>query len=413
MKKKRDLEGNRLHHFELSDANRTVRWVLIVGLLIVAAVSISVGLFSVLQTPAGWQTVTVNSSALHCGDDFIFQYNYGAGEASPTAESKVLQPLYGKTVEDAWKLFYNEAGSTDSNGMYEINQHINEEICVDHGLYAALEQMVNSGSRALYMAPIYAEYDRVFLSQNEADAQTYDPGQNTDQKEYVQLLADFANDPESIQLVLKGDNKVMLQVSQEYLTFIEENEVRYLVGFGWLQNAFIVDYIASVLAENGFTNGYIASVDGFTRNLDQKENTYSLNLFNRFDDGIDLAGTMSYTAPKSLVSLRNYPMSAQDSQRYYSFSDGRIVTAMIDPADGQSKSAIHNLVSYSSDLSCGQLALAVMPVFVANTFSEEALNALTQQGIYSLWFSDKEIKYNQSDLMLTVNAPYFKQEIVQ
>ncbi len=407
MSKKRDLEGRRLHHFELSDKNRTVRWVLIIVLLVIAAVSLTVGLSSALQTPAGWQTVPVNVSELNCGDAFVLRYEYGAGEASPTAESKALEQLYGKTVVDAWKLFFNEAGASDLTGLYEINRHPNEEIAVDGGLYAALKQVVDSGSRALYMAPVYTEYDRVFYSENETIAKDCDPGQDDDQRAYVQILADFAQDPQAVQLVLRSDNKVMLQVSEEYLTFARENEVRCLVDFGWLRNAFVADYIASALTEKGFTNGYIASVDGFTRNLDRRENKYSLNLFNRIGSDIELAAVMDYTAPQSLVSLRSYPMSDLDSHRYYSFTDGRIVTSMIDPADGQSKTATDNLVSYSDALGCGQLALSVMPVYVADTFSEDALNALTEQGIYSIWFSGKQLMHNQKDPGITIKDPSY------
>lgn len=407
MKKKRDLEGNRLHHFELSDKNRTVRWVLIVILLAVAVVAIIVGMLGALQTPAGWHTVTASSTKLNCSEEFILQYEYGAGEASPSAESKALELLYGKTAEDAWKLFFNEAGSSDLAGMYELNQHPNEEITINSSLYQALEQVVGSGSRALYLAPVYAQYDRVFYSENEIIAQDCDPGQDTDQRAYVQTLADFARDPEAVQLVLNANNKVTLRVSEEYMSFAEENEIRYLVDFGWLRNAFIVDYIAAMLAENGFTNGYIASVDGFTRNLDQRGNAYSLNLFNKGGDGIDLAAVMDYTSPQSLVFLRSYPMYDLDSRRYYSFADGRTVTAMIDPADGQSKTATDNLVSYSADLSCGQLALAVMPMYVADSLSEDSLNGLAEQGIYSVWFSGKQLKYNDSKLQITVKNPNY------
>ena len=81
---------------------------------------------------------------------------------------------------------------------------------------------------------------------------------------------------------------------------------------------------------------------------------------------------------------------------------------MIDPADGQSKAATDNLVSYSEKLGCGQLALAVMPVYVADTFSEEAINALTEDGIYSVWFRGMQLMHNQKDLEVTVNAPYTK-----
>ena len=406
MKKKRDLEGNRLHHFELSDKNRTVRWVLIIILLVVAAVSLTAGLTSALKTPDGWQTVTGNATGLNCGEDFVLQYNYGAGTLSATAESKALVTLYGKVLEDAWKLFYNEAGSTDLTGLYAINQRPNQQITVDSGLYAALEQAVLSDSRALYLAPLYAEYDRVFRSQSENEARESDPGQNAEQRAYAQALADFAADPQAVQLVLGENSTVTLQVSQEYLDFAETNALRYLLDFGWMRNAFIADYIAAALTANGFTNGYIASADGFTRNLDQMGNSYRLTLFNRDGFDIDLAGVMEYSAPKSLMVLRNYPMYESEFHRYYTFSDGRIVTGMIDPADGQCKSATNNLVAYSDHHSCGQLALQVMPVYVADTLSEDALNTLADQGIESVWFSGKQLMHTQEDLNFTVNAPY-------
>lgn len=402
MKKKRDLEGNRLYHFELSDKNRTVRWILVVVLLVVAAVAITVGVLSALRTPGGWQTVTASSTKMNCSEEFVLQYEYGAGEMSASAESKALELLYGKTVEDAWNLFYTEAGSSDLAGIYQLNQHLNEPVTIDSSLYQALEQIEVSGSRALYLAPVYAQYDRVFYSENATIALECDPGQNPDQRKHVQTLTDYANDPHAIQLVLNGGNSVTLTVSEEYLSFAQENEVEFLVDFGWLRNAFVADYIASVLTENGFTNGFIASVDGFTRNLDQRGTPYSLNLFHKEEDGIDRAAVMEYTSPMSLVYLRSYPMHELDSRRYYTFENGRIVTAMVSPSDGQSKVATDTLVSYSDDLTCGELVLAVMPVFVTEELSEEALNALLEKEIYSVWFDGKQLKYNQTGFEVTI-----------
>ena len=408
MSKRRDFEGNRLHHFELSDTNRTVRWVLIILLLVVAAVALTVGLMGALKTPAGWQTVEGNTTGLNCGEEFVLNYEFGAGENSATAENKQLQQLYGKTLEDAWKLFFNEAGETDLQGLFSVNSHPNEEITVDARLYKALAQMVESGSRALYLAPVYAEYDRVLYSQTDSEARENDPGLNQEQRAYVQLLADRAGDRDGIELQLLGENRVLLKVSEEYLTFAEEQEIRWLIDFGWLRNAFIADFIADALTENGFTNGYIASVDGFTRNLDLRDNTYRQNLFNLSAEGIDLAGVMDYTGPKSLVFLRSYPMYDLSLHRYYCYEDGRIVTATVDPADGMSKSATANLVSYSDSLGCGRLALAVMPVYVADALSEDALNGLTRQGIYSVWFEGSKLLHNQPDLSVSLEEPYTK-----
>ena len=404
MSKKRDIEGNRLHHFELSDKNRTVRWVLIAILLAVAVVAVIVGMLGALQTPAGWQTVEASSNELNCSEEFVLQYEYGAAGISPSNESKALEQLYGKVAEDARKLFYNEAGASELAGIYALNRSPNQEIAVDKALYTALEQVVASGNRAIYLAPVYAQYDRVFYSENATIAEDCDPGQNEDQRTFVQTLADYARSAEAVQLVL-NDGKVTLQVSEDYLAFAREQEIEFFVDFGWMRNAFVADYIAAKLTEGGFTNGYIASVDGFTRNLDQRKTVFSQNIFDKGDDGIDLVAVMDYTAPQSLVFLRSYPMYDLDARRYYSFAGGRTVTAMIDPADGQSKTAADTLVAYSAELSCGEIALRVMPVYVADTLSEDALNALTEQGIYSVWFDGKQIKYNQEDLMITVKDP--------
>ena len=408
MAHKRDFEGNRLHHFELSGANRTVRWVLIILLLAIAAVALTIGLMSALQTPAGWQIVEGNTTGLNCGEEFQLRYEFGAEGKNATAENKQLQQLYGKALEDAWKIFFNEAGKTDLSGIHAINCSSNQIVTVDPGLYKALEQVAQSGSRALFLAPVYAVYDGVFYSGNDADAAEFDPALDDEQRSYVLLLANYANDPEQIDLQLLGENKVCLAVSEEYLAFARAQEIANFIDFGWLRNAFIVDYIADLMMEAGLTNGFIASADGFTRNLDCRDNVYQQNLFNFGQEGIDWAGVMDYSGPKSLVFLRSYPMYDESFHRYYCYEDGRIVTAMIDPADGQSKASLPNLVSYSETASCGQLALAVMPVFVADDFAVEGLNALTSRDIYSIWFQGKQLHFNQPDLSVALEEPYIK-----
>lgn len=402
MAKKRDIEGNRLHHFELSEKNRTVRWVLIIILLAVAAVAVIIGLMSALQTPTGWHTVEPSSTKLNCSDEFLLQYEYGAGEQSATAESKALELLYGNAVETAWLLFYNEAGASELTGLYALNQHPNEEITVDGALYTALAQVKENGTRALYLAPVYAAYDRVFHSADAIIAEDNDPTQNPELRDYVFRLAGFANDPESVELELNSENRVTLRVSEEYLAFAKENELEFFLDFGWLRNAFVIDYMAQTLEDNGFTNGYFISVDGFTRNLDRRDTAYSFNLF----DGGKTAGVMEYRGATSIAFLRSYPMYEEDAARYYTFADGRTVTALIDPGDGQSKTSADQLVSYSKEVGCGELALSMLPLYVADDFDESLINELTEKEVYSIWFEGKELHHNQKDLSVTVDAAY-------
>lgn len=402
MAKKRDIEGNRLHHFELSDKNRTVRWILIAVLLVVAAVAVIIGLMSALQTPAGWQAVEASTTNRNCSDEFILQYEYGAGEKSASAESKALELLYGKASEEAWLLFYNEAGASALNGLYAVNQHPNEEITVDSRLYTALAQLQENGSRALYLAPVYDAYDRVFHSADAIVAQDNDPTQDPDTRDYVLMLSGFANDPESVQLELHGGDRVTLRVSEEYLKFAQENALEYFLDFGWLRNAFVIDCMAQMLIGSDFTNGYLSSVDGFTRNLDQRDTAYRFNLFDRGQT----AAVMEYRGGLSIAFLRSYPMYDEDAARYYTFPDGRTVTALIDPGDGQSKAAADQLVSYSTEMGCAELALSMLPVYVTEDLSEELCNELTEKAVYSIWFAGSRLRYNQQDLSVVVQEGY-------
>ena len=402
MAKKRDIEGNRLHHFELSGGNRTVRWILIGVLLVVGAVALTAGLLKALETPAGWQKVEGPSAGLSCSHEFTLMYEFGAGERSATEERKALQPLYAEACVNAWKLFYNEAGETDMTGLYALNQQPNTQLQVDKYLYAALKQLDENGSRALYLGPVYAAYNNLFYSDDEVMALSNDPATDPYTKEYVSKLASFANDPETIQIHLDSDNRVTLQISQEYLNFAKENEITHYLDFGWLRNAFMIDYIAQRLIENGFISGYLTSVDGFVRNLDQRETVYSYNLF---DQG-KAVGLMEYRGAASIAFLRSYPVFDEDYGRYYTFADGRTLTSMIDPGDGQSKTAAPQLVSYSTKVGCAELALSMLPLYVTEDFNESLVNELTEKDIYSIWFAGKELRYNQKDLSVTVDAAY-------
>lgn len=334
---------------------------------------------------------------MNCAHAFSLQYDIGAGEASATDESKALTVYYSQLTEKAWQLFYNEAVETEEKGISYLNNHPNEAVEVGEGLYDALRTFQNMDSRALFLAPVYSVYDRVLYSDNFVEAESYDPAQNEDTAQYVAQLVAFANDPQAVSLELLPGNKVQLNVGENYLKFAKENEIRFFVDFGWLKNAAVADYIAGQLIRADFTNGYLTSVDGFMRNLDSRGTDYTLQIFRSEEADRRLTATMNYTGPTAVAVLEAY---RADPERYYRFENGRVVTTMIDPADGMCKSAANSLVSYSQKGGCLELSLKLMPLYVAENLSEDGLNALVSEGIYSVWVADNEVRYNQPDLSI-------------
>lgn len=380
---------------ELSEKNRTLRWILIIGFSAIALISFVIGLRAVLVTEPGWEMVESASTEVNVSADFVVSYCYGQTQEDASAEKKRLTMLYSDATEDAYRIFYE--------GLAPISANVNQPVKVDPALYEALKLVQRYGSRHLYLAPIYAEYNRIFLSPTPTDAAAFDPAQNPELAEYIRSMAAFANDPSMIDLRFLDNHQVQLVVSNEYLEFAQQEEITEFLDFGWMVNAFVADYLADVLASNGFTNGFLSSYDGFTRNLDSRGEAFSLNLFDRVDNSIHLAGTMQYEKPISIVFLRNYPMSQRDQFHYYAFESGRVVSAMLDPNDGMSKSATDSLVGYGYDTGCADILLQLAPIFLSDGLQTQLLNALRADGISAIWLEDSKLLCNDGNLKIELN----------
>lgn len=384
---------SRLRHTTVSVDGKynKLRIVLVAICIVVALVCFGFGLGSLLSTETGWQTVQITSEKINCSADFTLQYDFSTAGADASTVNKALSELYGKATEDAYTLFYRDGE------LKKLNDHPNETVTVEPEVYEALELITESGNRSLYLGPVYVEYNRIFMSSDESEAGRCDPARQPELAEYVAQIAQFARDAQSIDVQMLGENQVRLTVSDAYLAFAEENGIEAFLDFGWMKNAFITDYIADLLAENGFHYGFVASYDGFTRNLDTRGQSFSLNLFDRLDNTIYRAAVLQYDKPMSLVYLRNYPLSSIDSRSYFSFADGQIVTSYLDVTDGMSRSSTDNLVCYSENAGCAEIVLRCGTLFAAKELDESALQQQSAQGIDSIWFTGKRLHTTQEN----------------
>ena len=391
-----------VQRIELSESHVKLRMILIVVLLAIATVAIVIGLSSALKTEPGWQEIRVASVKMNCGEEFTLSYDFTNAGSAATAQSKALTTLYSTACEDAFRIFSPDVSGEGTANVYDLNAHPNETLTVDPVLYQALSLIQQYGNRNLYLGAVYAEYNRIFWAENEVEAASYDPVQNPELVADMAELAAFANDPAMIDVQLLGSNQVKLMVAEVYLSFARDNEIEKLIDFGWMKNAFIADFLAQVLADNGYKDGYIASFDGFTRNLDQRANTYSINLFDRIGFDIYHSAVMRYEAPASIVSLRDYPLGQSDQRNYYAFPDGHIASFLIDPADGMCKASVDSLIAYGKNQSCAEILLQLVPVFIADTFSNSRLLELASSGIHSLWCEGQSVYHTDAQIDLTI-----------
>ena len=385
---------------ELSQAHQKPRLILICVLIVIAAVAFATGVTSCLNGEPGWRAIEASTGEVNCGEDFVFQYFFPASNSAASKMSKQITALYGEAAEKAYWLFNADGTHEEIKNVAYLNRHPNETVEIDPVLYNALDLLTGGGNRLLYLAEVYSQYDNVFLSELDSEAAAWDPARSEENRDYVNQILLFSNDPAHVSLELLENYRVCLTVSDAYLAFADENEFTNFIDFHWTKNAFIVDYFAQLMIDAGYTDGYIGSYDGFTRNLMNKEEIFSFNVFDRIGNGIELVARMEYAEPMSIVFLRNYPMSNKDRWNYYIYADGTGATAYVDPTDGLSKTADTNLVSYATGHGCAEILMEMIPAYVTDTLDETALQSMAERQIYSIWCKDTTVCYNDPDLQL-------------
>ena len=395
-KRHRAPEPEVLPPIEIDRKPSKLRVVLLIVLLVIAVVSLTYGFTELVKVEPGWYILEVTDSYMSCCNDFVCNYY-----VSDKQMQQDVTAAYTKACKEAYLIFSDAEQTSD---MYRINTAVNQEVQIQSTLYQALALMERSGSRLMYMAPVYDEYGPVFEQTDELFAKLYDPAQNPQTMAYIGQLVEFTNAEEHIKLELLGNDRVRLFVSDAYLAFAQEHAIETFVELGWTANAFIIDYLAQVMTDAGYTQGYIVSNDGFTRNLDGSAE-YSVNLLDWQDNAWYMPVTMSYTGPMSIVQLRARPVAgySADALRYFAYADGTVTSTFLDPADGVSKSATDSLVCYSKDATCAQVLMDSAKVFLADALDGESLAAMAGQDIYSIWYEETNLCYNDEAAVLRVD----------
>lgn len=383
--------------YEVEVKHKKLRMVLIIVLLAFAAVAITSGIIALVTTEPGWQEVDVTAQERNCGSDFILQYRFSA---NATAENQKLTEVYNAASVKAYWLFTADEGSEAYKNVYYINRHPGEVITVDPLLYDAFSKLQAAGNRYLYLGPANGLYNSLFYNPDDAQVFDLDPAVNGENKAFVAQIAAFAADPQQIDLQLLGNNQVKLVLGEEYAAFAEYEEIDRFLDFSYMANAFIIDYFAQEFTAQGLNHGYLVSVDGYTRNLWQGGDSFSMNLFDLQDTTIYPVGTMNYTGPMSIVALRDFPIAGSDAY-YREGANKTILHPYLSLENGMPQASTHALVATSKTLGCADVLLKLQPLYVAEALDTGALTALQKEGMDCIWFENNTVFYTDDAITFT------------
>ncbi len=381
---KRDLPTPRpVKKIELSEKHLFLRLAAVILLVILGMGTIGYALFSMLHTEEGLTEIEANNGSLaDVAGEFLFQYNLGAGELSATAENKALTLLYGELTRKAYMIFAEQEEFPETHNLAYLNHHLNEVITVDEALYEALAVCMEGPERILYLAPVYEIYASVYHSAEDWEAAMADPLRSEEQRALVAEWMDYIRDPSMIDLELKTENRVELHVAPEYQQYMQENGEGTYLGFGWMKNAFVIDYLAGQLEQAGFVHGSLSGRDGFARNLDKDCKDFHFPLYRREGNTVFPTEPFTYDGAVSIVYLRDFPLTDADRERYYVYEDGEIRGPYIDPRDGMNKAASDMLLGYArgAGQSCGKALMALLKAYLDDSIEESRLKEFESLG---------------------------------
>lgn len=382
---------------ELSEKHLGRRFAAFLACLAVGLSAIGYGVYTLATPDPGWVTIEAGTGSANCAMDFDFRYYLDGVGLSASDQQRQATRLYSDLVVKAYQLFTPAAEVEDVHNLWYINQHPGEDIEVDPVLYQAFETAAAYGDRSVYLGPVYSQYSDLLYCQDDADAYYFDPFENPEAEAFCREAAAFAADPLSVDVKLLGENRLRLEISEEYKKFAGECGGLPFLDFAWQTNAYIIDYFAQCFQEQGLTNGEFTSVDGYSRSLLPGQGRSLLTLY-AWEDGQDVeAAAAQLPTGLSLVNLRSFPLGDQEG-RYYVMGDGSIRHQYVDISDGFCRTSAQALTVYAPDKTCAQLMLEAAPLFVAGELDRQGL--LRLEGTESIVLVGREFLYSEAGLEL-------------
>lgn len=377
---------------------------LIAALLAVGITLIVFAVVKLLSTPKGWQVIEAPSGLTDTyAYDFTLSYLIGESDQKANRERNSVSELYVKASGDAYRIF-SENEIKDVKNIYYINHHPSETIQIAPELYKALTLITADNNRVLYLGPIYENNRELIACEDDFDAVDYDPRTDAETAQMYEKLLAYVQESDHVNLQLLGDNQVCLEVSPEYRAYAKEIGTDAFIALDWMRSAFVTDYIADTLIAKGYRNGFLSSYDGYTRYLDNSGRTYEYTIHDGSVNSNYRAATMEFSKVGAVVWLRGYPISADDLIDYYPWETGYFTTSRLDPADGLDKAVCGDFVAYSRSLSCAEILVQAMHVYVADEMDWEALSKLPGTGVEyvvvhdkTIYASDKNVKFSNKE----------------
>lgn len=300
----------KVERVELNEKHMGARFVAFVLCLTLGLGALGFGIWSLLSTDPGWAEIEATAQEGSCAGDLSFSYLF---DKDGTAQRKAITTLYTQECARLGRLLDPEK-SYDTGDLGYINAHPGEEIKADPLLYETLEGLEQAGDRSVYLGPANAYCLNLYYAGGETGPGVGDPLEAPEAKETMERLLEFAQD--SVRIEFLGDGVLRLDVDPEYAEYAGEMGLGCFLDLGWLRNAVILDSLAETFGERGYTQGVIASRDGYTRSLGGDTGPVERSLYRWNGERAVETVRQELDMPVNAAASEAFPLPGDDGRAY-------------------------------------------------------------------------------------------------
>lgn len=241
---------------------------LFVGVALICSTMLVLSLVGVLSGGTGYRLIEIALEEGITYSDGMSLYLYFEGNLyqANQASSKASK-IYSQYLKEAYILTDDSHHYVGNKSVVLLNENLNEDVEVDEELYSVLKEaydysLVNE-NYSLFSEPLYDYWESLALNYNTGDIY-HDPINDSEVKDYLTLLASFINDESHHHLEFKENNVVRAVISNEYASFIENNEIDSpIVSLGVLKEAYEMKIVKEKLEKEGYHKGYFINECGY------------------------------------------------------------------------------------------------------------------------------------------------------
>lgn len=307
--------------------------------LVVAIGAIGYGVYLMTRKEPGYYEIQAypNEDAPLYRNGISLVY-YFEGESDEIRSGiNALTDLYSGVLLRSYQLLDTQRGYEGYHNLHDLNEALagngRVELEVGAELAPILEDAWGKTREGrgfhLFAGALYQEWENILAQE---DISLYDPARDPEAARRLERLAQATAQTGRFDLKVTG-NTVEASADAEYLALLKEREYALsIVTTGPLTDAYRLEMIRDILAEKGYTRGYLTTESGLTLSLaGQEEGEY---LLYGPENGGERVAALAAGGNSCCSFLHAFPLTGKEFL-YHDLGEGRYYHPNVDPFTGE------------------------------------------------------------------------------